>query len=185
MADPNLTESAWLRAKDDAIGVYKTPAFWIGAFLVGLLFAAASLIASEGQPLSTQVGVSLFCGTLSMIVTLVFVAAVQLAAAPVRQRNELRGAWTAPEAQTGIVVKLRNAYRKGCDLSARMEEKLPQERDWKAAEAWAEETAGLLAGSVPEEATREFFEAGAYESDLVRQIDDRTEELKKLIEGLG
>ncbi len=186
MAEPNLTESAWQKAKDDAWGVIKTPLFEIGGTMVGLVFGAAALIASEGQPGTTQAGASIFFGVLSVAVTLVFIFLVQLVAAPVRQRDELRGAWAAPAAQPKeIAVRLWNAYRKGCDLSTRMASRLPAEQDWQAGEAWAEETANLLAGNVPQETAREFFSAGSYESDLERQLDDRTEELKKIIEGLG
>jgi hypothetical protein len=78
MADPNLTESAWQRAKDGAAGAIKTPTFGIGATIVGLLFAAAALIASEGQPVTTQVGASVFFGVLSIAATLVFIFFAQL-----------------------------------------------------------------------------------------------------------
>jgi hypothetical protein len=152
---------------------------------VTLIVGAVAAVVSADGSTSIQIAIPVLGGAVALGMTFLAVLAFQLVAAPVRQRNELREAWKAPVTQTGIVVKLWNAYRKGCDLSARMEEKLPQERDWKAAEAWAEETAALLAGNVPEEATREFFEAGSYETDLVRQIDDRTGELKKLIENLG
>lgn len=185
MADPSLTESAWQRAKDDAAGVYKTATFGVALAIMELLAIPAGVLATAGHEDTTrQVVVPILSGALALAFAFIVILVVQIAAAPVRQRNELRKAWKAPKAQTGVVVKLWNAYRKGCDLSARMDERLPEERDWKAAEAWAEETADLLAGNVPETATRGFFEAGWYETDLVRQIDDRTGELKKLIEGL-
>lgn len=186
MADPNLTESAWQRAKVDAAGVYKTATFGVVLAMMELLAVPAAVLATVGhEDTARQVVIPILSGAFALAFAFIVVLTIQVAAAPIRQRNELRAAWSAPQAQTGTIVKLWNAYRKGCDLSARMEELLPQERDWKAAEAWAEETAGLLAGNVPEQAAREFFEAGGYETDLVRQIDDRTGELKKLIEGLG
>lgn len=186
MAGPDLTESAWQRAKDDAAGIYKTATFGVALAIMELLAIPAAVLATAGhEDTARQVVVPILSGAFALAFAFIVVLVVQIAAAPVRQRNELRGAWTAPEAQTGIVVKLWNAYRKGCDLSQRMEDKLPPERDWREAEAWAEETANLLAGNVPEESAREFFSAGSYDSDLVRQIDDRTGELKKLIDGLG
>jgi len=187
MPEPNLTESAWQRAKVDAGGVYRTTTFQLGGALVAAIFSALALIAQKGQPTSTQVAVLVLAAAVAILLSVIVVLVCQFAAAPVRQRNELREAWTSPSENqpTDIAVRLWNAYRKGCDLSARMEGQLAHERDWHAVEKWAEETANLLAGNVPEELAREFFSAGSYETDLVRQLDDRTGELQKIIKGLG
>ena len=187
MADPNLTESAWQKAKDDAWGVIKSPIFELGAAMVGLVFGAAALIASEGQPGTTQAGSAVFFGVLSFAITLTLIFLVQLAAAPVRQRNALRENWpsTSDEPNGDITVKLWNAYRKGRDLSQQMEGIPARARNWQAADAWAEETANLLDGNVPEEKARAFFSAGEFEEDLVHRMDDRISELHSIIEGLG
>lgn len=185
MADPDLNESAWRRAKNDAAGVYPTTAFQIGGALMTLIVGAIAAVASAHGNTSIQIAVPVLGGAVALGMTFLAVLAFQLVAAPIRQRNELRGVWSVPETQTGIAVRLWNAYRKGCDLSQRMDGKLPAEQDWQAGETWAEETAELMAGNVPEEIAREFFSAGTYEDDLARQIDARTSELSQIIHNLG
>lgn len=186
MADPDLNESAWQRAKNDSAGVYPTTAFQIGGALMTLIVGAIAAVASaDGNP-SIQIAIPVLGGAAALGMTFLAVLAFQLVAAPIRQRNELRGAWTAPEAQTGIGVKLWNAHRKGCDLSTRIATEPGRDSYYrKAAEEWTQETADLMAGNVSQEAARDFFTAGRYEGDLERQIDDRTTELEKIIEGLG
>ena len=71
MADPNLTESAWQRAKVDAAGVYRTTTFQLGGALVSAIFSAVALILQEGQPTSTQVAVVVLAAAVAILLSVV------------------------------------------------------------------------------------------------------------------
>jgi hypothetical protein len=186
MAEPNLTESAWQRAKDDAAGVYPTTAFQMGGALVTLIFGAIAAVASADGSTSVQIAVPVLGGSVALGMTFLAVLACQLVAAPIRQRNALREAWTAPEVQNGIGVKLWNAYRKGKDLEERLDDEPAHNSsyDREQVEQWSEETAALLAEAVPAEIGQTFFAAGQY-TDHSGRIQERTNALKKIIEDLG
>jgi hypothetical protein len=116
------------------------------------------------------------------------VLAFQLVAAPIRQRNTLRENWSSPMDQsTDIRLKLWNAYRKGTDLEQRLDDEPAGNvsYDRQQVEAWSEETAALLAEGVPADAGQEFFAAGEYVSELSALVAERTNALKKIIDGLG
>lgn len=190
MADPNLTESAWQRAQEDAARVIKSPHFGIGAAIVGLIFAAGALVASESQPVTTQVGATILFGALSIAVTLLFIFLAQLAAAPVRQRNELRQAWEPPSDPVrpiNIELALRNERRKasgfyrvrGNGTITRTKE------DEQGAEEWTNRVVDLLTEHVGSEAAREFIEAPRNVEQFKPRLDAQTRALDQIIDRLG
>ncbi|MBK5220953.1 MAG: hypothetical protein JJE35_14415 [Thermoleophilia bacterium] len=186
MADPNLTESAWQRAKVDAAGVYRTTTFQLGGALLTAIFSALALIAQEGQPTTTQVAVTILAAAVASLLSVVVVFACQLAAAPVRQRNELRNSWPEPIKTVNVDLTLRDAYRKGNDLAKELEGKQGYSRhDRELAKDWADGAVPLLAGNVPDQATREFMAAGGGESSFVRQLRQQVTALQKIINDLG
>jgi hypothetical protein len=188
MADPNLTESAWQRAKEDAAGIYKTATFGVALAIMELLAVPAAVLATAGhEDTARQVVVPILSGAVALAFAFIVVLVVQVAAAPVRQRNELRAAWSSPVGQpTDIGLRLWNAYRKGSELSRRLEDEPSRASyDRKQADQWAEETAELLAANVPKEVGQHFFSAGENEPNLSARVYDRAEALKKIIDGLG
>lgn len=189
MADPNLTESAWQRAKEDAAGVYPTTAFQMGGALVTLIFGAVAAVASAHGSTSIQIAIPILGGAVALGMTFLAVIAFQLVAAPIRQRNALREAWPSSlnQSSDGIVVKLWNAYRKGIDLEQRLDDEPARASfDRKQVETWSEETAALLAdAAVPAEASQKFFAAGQFAGSHSSRVADQTEALKKIIEDLG
>jgi hypothetical protein len=186
MADPDLTESAWQKAKNDAWGAIKTPTFGIGAAIVGLLFAAAALIASEGQPASTQAGATVLCGAASIGITLVFILLFQLVAAPVRQRDALRAAWETPEIETvNVGLSLRNLHRKGTELVHRYSGLGTGKPEEEEIEQWADGVVAFLAKQIPDDSTKAFLAAGESEPGAVRRLSARLQALQQIIDGLG
>src|ERR1700679_3853334 len=184
MADPDLNESAWQKAKQDGASAYTTTAFWIGAALMGLLFAAAALALSDGDSAATQAGASIFFGVLAITVTLGFVFVVQLAAAPVRQRNELRFVSNASRTPPiSFKVALNNAHRRGNDLHQRLAamETTPSRPDEELAEKWADEVVALIAMNAPDASTEAFIAAGGSEAGAVNKLRARVETLERVI----
>lgn len=187
MADPNLTESAWQRAKVDAAGVYRTTTFQLGGALLTAIFSALALIAQEGQPTTTQVAVPILAAAVAILLSVVVVLACQLAAAPVRQRNELREAWQAPAIETmNMDLSLRNAHRKGMDLAAHLQSgRGYTSNDTKRVERWTEDVVQLLADGVPSEDARAFLAAGGPGPSLINRLRARLTALQSIIDGLG
>ena len=188
MADPNLTESAWQRAKVDAAGVYQSTTFQLGGALLTAIFSALALIAQEGQPTTTQVAVPILAAAVAILLSVVIVFACQLAAAPVRQRNALREAWETPEIETvNVDLSLRNAHRKGDDLANQLESQRGlYSGDPRRVEDWTEEVAHLLAGNVPDEEARKFLEAATTKqgAGLVPRLRARLKALQQIIDKL-
>jgi hypothetical protein len=186
VAEPNLTESAWQRAKVDAAGVYRTTTFQLGGALLTAIFSALALIAQEGQPTTTQVAVPILAAALAILLSVVVVFACQLAAAPVRQRNQLRESWSEPIKTVNVDLTLRDAYRKGNELAKRLEQKTAWTRhDRSESEDWVDSVVPLLAGNVPDEATREFLATGGGEPSFVRRLRQQVTALQRIIDGLG
>jgi hypothetical protein len=187
MADPNLTESAWQRAKVDAAGVYRTTTFQLGGALLTAIFSSLALIAQEGQPTTTQVAVPVLAAAVAILLSVIVVLVCQLAAAPVRQRNELRAAWETPVIETvNVDLTLRDAYRKGNDLAKFLEQRQGYSRGHREeAQNWADNVVALLAGNVPDEAARDFLATGGGESSFVRQLRQQVTALQTIINGLG
>lgn len=182
VADPNLTESAWQRAKVDAAGVYRTTTFQLGGALMTAIFSALALIAQEGQPTTTQIAVPILAAAVAILLSVVIVFACQLAAAPVRQRNELRGAWESPAIETvNVEISLRNAHRKGDELLTQFgagRGYTTSQR--KEAEAWADGAISLMASRVPEEMSRRFLAAGEGQG-VPQRLRARVESLQAII----
>ena len=172
MADPNLTESAWRRAKEDAAGVYPTTAFQIGGALVTLIAGAIAAVVSANESTSIQIAVPVLGGAVALGMTFLAVLIFQLAAAPVRQRNALRANWptSAPRKSLNVEIALRNLHRKGDDLATRLEKEGYAEEDREKVDAWAEEVVALMTDNVPDDATRKFLEAGDEESGFISRL---------------
>ena len=190
MADPNLTESAGQRAKVDAAGVYQSTAFQLGGALVTAIFGALALIAQEGQPTTTQVAVPILAAAVAILLSVVVVFACQLAAAPVRQRNELRRAWNRPAEPVrpiNIELTLRNERRKasgfyrvrGDGMVTRTKE------DEQGAEEWTNRIVDLLTEHVGPDAAREFIEAPRRADKFKARLDAQTKALDQIIDRLG
>lgn len=186
MADPNLTESAWKRAKVDAAGIYNTTTFQLGGALLTAIFSALALIAQEGQPATTQIAVPILAAAVAILLSVVVVFAFQLAAAPIRQRNELRDSWSEPTRPVNVELTLRDAYRKGNDLAKELEAREGHtRRDKELSKNWADAVVPLLAGNVPDQGTRDFLAAGGAESSFVRQLRQQVTALEKIIDEMG
>lgn len=185
MAEPNLTESAWQRAKVDAAGVYRTTTFQLGGALLTAIFSALALIAQEGQPTTTQVAVPILAAAVAILLSVVIVFACQLAAAPIRQRNELREAWQAPEIETvNVEISLRNAYRKGDELLARLATRQGYTATQrKEVEAWADGVVSLMASRVQEDMSRRFLSAGEGQG-VTQRLRARVDSLRAIIREL-
>lgn len=187
MADPDLNESAWQRAKHDAERIYKTTTFGVALAIMELLAIPAAVLATVGQgDTATQVTVPILSGALALALAFIFVLVVQLAAAPVRQRDELRRAWKTPEIETvNVDLTLRNTHRRGNELAQHLEARDGVARGHREEiDAWVEEVVALLAAHLPDNAGQQFIAAGQDQKGPVRRLRLRVNALQQIIDGL-
>jgi hypothetical protein len=188
VADPDLNESAWQRAAENASRIYRTSEFGGAATLMTIIFGAVAAVAADGEKATTQIAILILGGAVALLLTFVVVLAVQLATAPVRQRNELRQAWRMPEIETvNVDLTLRNAHRRGNELAQGFEAKggSTTRTDREKADAWVEEVVALLAAHLPELFGQQFIAAGRNETGPVRRLRLRVDALQQIIDGLG
>lgn len=189
VVQPNLHESAWDRAKQAAGRTYRTTEFGVVTTVVSLVFVSgAVLFTSADAPTKTQVAVPILAGLLALALCFGVVLAVQVSAAPIRQRDELRQAWKPAPVQTmDVPLTLRNAHRKGSeiliDLKPRVRSGFHQE-DRDRPNEWADGVVELMAGNVPDDVTRRFIEAGRDESNFLTRLQIRLDELDAIIGSL-
>jgi hypothetical protein len=88
---PDLEQTAWQRGRRDAAAVYGSATFGIAVALVELVAIPAAVLFTVGETSTqTQVAVPILSGALALVLAFLAVLAVQVAAAPFRQRNEAR-----------------------------------------------------------------------------------------------
>ena len=189
MANPNLSESAWQRAKLDAEGIYKTTTFGVALAIMELLAVPAAVLATAGHnDTATQVAVPIISGALAVALAFIVVLVVQLAAAPVRQRNELRQGWDQPEpepAQTvNVELTLRDFRRKGSDLLKSFSGGYATE-DEEAAERWTAETIEFLSQNCETDLASRFIDASQNHTEFIRSLEARLSALRGIINSLG
>lgn len=162
MTGPNLSENAWQRAVQASARLCKTTAFGVAATLMTIIFGSVAAVVSAGQDTTTQIAAPILGGALALALTFATLFAVQLAAAPVRQRNELREAWDSDEPGRPIDIELilRNERRKASDFY-----RIQQGRavttavNRIAAEEWTNRVVELLTEYVDADAARKFIES--------------------------
>jgi hypothetical protein len=120
-----LEGGAWERAKADAMGVYRTPWFGLGAAIVELLAVPAAVLLTSDADTSTttQVAVPILAGAVALVIAFLSIFVAQLAAAPYRQRNELRRhVRSLPEGGTTSALLLEREQRANAERQVRKNE---------------------------------------------------------------
>ena len=152
------------------------------------IFSALALIAQEGQPTTTQVAVPILAAAVAILLSVVVVFACQLAAAPVRQRNELRATWEQPEIKTvNVGLSLQDLHRKGTELLHRfsvMQYGIGRPELEETAE-WADSVVAFLSEHAPEELTKRFIAAGQDVSAPLTRLEIRLGALQGILDELG
>lgn len=146
-----LTETAWERAKRDARRTYQSAEFAIASTLVGLLAAACALWAAAASETSTQadIAITVLAGVIGVAITVLAVAAFELAAAPIRQRNELRADWPASHSgergAPDVRLALLNFARRADDEADKLwRQGGTTSSDYERYEKWTEEVVAFL-----------------------------------------
>lgn len=181
MADPDLSESAWRRAKRDATGVYRSATFALSMVVLGLLAAAvAGLETSVRVDTETRILVPLVFGLGAVACGSLAVLVLEVAASPLRQRDELRRAWASP-APVDPGLALRDLRRRGRDLLAELG--TPDfTLDGRAVETWTSETVGLLAAHGGREQAERFLDASDGERGRVAALESRLAALDGIVD---
>lgn len=189
MSDPNLTESAWRRARSESVRIYPSTEFEVAAALMTIIAGAVAAVASAGETITAQIAVPIVGGAVALLFAFGVVFAVQLVAAPIRQRDELRRAWSRPEPQpvqpVNVELTLRNERRKGGDLLNSFVGALGHTTaDELAVEEWTEGLVDLLSEHLDADAAKRFIEATKHVSRFSDQLDARLRALDEIIRGL-
>jgi hypothetical protein len=152
-----------------------------------IIAGTIAAVASAGEDTTMQVAVPILGGAVALLMTFAVVLAFELVAAPVRQRNELRRAWTVPEIKTvNVGLTLRNAHRRGNELAQLLEARQGIGGGHREEiDAWVEEVVALLAAHLPDEAGQQFIAAGQNEAGPVRRLRVRVSVLQQIINELG
>jgi len=176
MGEPDLTESAWRRAKNDAEGVCGRMSFYIAGGLWLGAFSVLSLVAQKGQPVAIQVAVAASTATVAALLSVAAVFACQLAAAPVRQRNELRRASQAlkDKAQPGLTQQKNEELIQLTDGIGHMPGPIEVQE-------WTVYIVDFLVANAAEDLAEAFMAAGADETDARRRFQARLQTLRQII----
>jgi len=163
MPGPNQNESTWSRAQSDTTRVYGSTAFQVGSGLVttGATAGLVIALAGSGEPTQTQIAVPILAGVVSLMLCFGTIFLVQLAAAPIRQRNEARSQLDPGLTKTvDPRLELRNEIRKGDDLARAVRRKRGYtQADSETAEEWTNRVAEILAHHGTEAEAVKFVEA--------------------------
>lgn len=189
MAELDLNESAWQRAKRDAEGIYRTTTFGVALAIMELLAVPVAVLATVNHhDTATQVTVPILSGALALALAFGVILVVQLAIAPVRQRDELRRNWvqSEPVKPVNIELTLRNERRKANGFySVHNGAMVTTTEDQKGAEEWTNRVVDLLSEYVDADAAREFIEAPKNLTGLRRQLQAQTRVLDQIIERIS
>jgi hypothetical protein len=188
VTDLDLSESAWQRAVAESARIYPTISFGTAASLATIVVGAVAAVASAGDNTTTQIAYPIIGGALALALTFGVLFAIQLAAAPVRQRNELRDNWVRPESGRPINVELtlRNERRKANTFyRVRANGTFTRTKeDEEGAEEWTNRIVGLLTEHVGPDAAREFIEAPGNLTQFKPRLDAQTRTLDRIIDGI-
>lgn len=182
--DPNLHESAWERAKADAEAIYRSTAFYITEGIVGVIAAGIGILLTTGaDSTQTQVVVPILAGIIGVLLPLAAVLAVQVAATPRRQRDELRAAWPSGPIRQPVNVELtlRNFIRQAEDYAAVRDSWYRE--DMTAIEDWTNEVIAFLGEHATEHAAP-FTDAVRGERSPRRLLLGRANVLREIVSEL-
>jgi hypothetical protein len=185
MPNPDMDESAWRRAVDATAAVYGSTAFEIAFALVTAIVAAFAVLIGDGST-KDQIASAILIVASGMALVLFLVFAVQLALAPLQQRNELRSAWpTGPIREpVNVDLNLREFARKFQDLATKASEYQVLTPDFEsAADKLAEEAVQFSSEHVPSQA-KAFIELPP-QTSFVRVQQARSRTLRSIADELA
>ena len=189
MAHPDLTESAWHRARENAARIYPSTEFEVAASLITIVVGAVAAVVSAGSNATTQIAVPVIGGALALAVSFTAVFLAQLIAAPKRQRDELRAAWNPgePIKPIDIGLVLRNERRKAAGFyRVQNGAMVTTKEDQRGAEEWTNRIVDLLSEHVDADAAREFIEAPrGVQGGLGHQLQAHVGALDRIIARIG
>jgi hypothetical protein len=189
---PNLHESAWTRAVSKSAGLYTTAAFGVGVALAEAVVVPISILfTASSSRTEVQIVVPILAGALTLALSLLSVFFVQLMAAAVQQRNELRAGWATTAASQAVhpEIQLLNFARVGEEKAQEMNNRdTPTQWQRTDAEEWTNAVVEFLEAHVPARG-REFLEAGrnwgADSDNLHLRIEAKAQQLRDIASDLS
>lgn len=190
---PDLQESAWTRAVRQSAVIYKSAAFGLAVALAeAVVVPLTVLVTAHSSRTEVQIAVPILAGALTLTLALVGTFVVQLTAASVQQRNELRAGWTtAPAAAPpNPEIQLLNFARIGEEKAeeVRRREVGPTARQQADVEEWTNAVVDFLEAHLPDRG-REFLDAGrnwgADSRNLHLRISEKARKLREIAADLS
>ncbi|MGC1853394.1 MAG: hypothetical protein WA687_13240 [Solirubrobacterales bacterium] len=181
MAKPDLSESAWWRAKREAIRAYRSATFALSMTVLSLLTAAlAGLNTPDNADTRTELLMPLAFGLAALVVGCLLVLAFEVAAAPLRQRNELRRTWVSLD-PLDPDLELKDLRRRGRDMLAELG--TPNfSLDGDAAETWTLEVVEFLGTHGDREQAELFLDVSDGKRGPVPALESRLAALDGIVE---
>jgi hypothetical protein len=158
MGEPDLTESAWRRAKRDVEGACRTTAFSLGSPPWIAVFSSLSSPGQEGRPIMIQVAVAVLTTAVAIILLIDIILACQLAAAAVRQRKEMIQASLTLEDEI-LAGMMRQMSEELIQITAAADRNAIEMQQWTVG------VVDFLVVNVSEDAAEAFMVAGAHETE--------------------
>lgn len=188
--NPNLDESAWSRALTATGRVYGSSTFQIGLSIVFLLASGIALIFTADSDASTvkKAAVTVVVGLVALVLVLIGAFLFELAAAPLRQRNQLRRAWPTEPIRKPVDSELavREFARRGEDREKKITDfsggYTSDDLEWT--ERWTAEIVQFLSEHVASE-TAFFISASKDAGNVHAQLGSRVQALEEIAERLA
>lgn len=186
MTSPALHESAWALAKKNTAAVYGSGSFSIATALISVLTAAIAGLLSFEEDVVKVVLVSLAVGLAGIAVCLAAVFAFQIAAAPLRQRNELRAAWSSPDQleTPEVLVALTDFSRRADDLLSECRVEGYTSTHEQELEKWTQEVVAFLGRHCEAHLAQEFALASKGSETFVVRLEKRLVALNSIAASL-
>jgi hypothetical protein len=180
---PDLEQSAWKLAKANTAGVYRSAAFNISTALIFLLAGTIATAASSGGESKEVATVGLLAGLAGLICCVAAVLIFQVAAAPLRQRDELRQAWRRlgrPEVPP-VPVALTDFSRRADDLLRKCKAAGFTTNDEETLETWTREVVLFLSRYCNQHSAQAFALASRHSGSFFVRLEKRLAALEEII----
>ena len=182
---PDLHQSAWTAATENARATCKTTAFNTALAMITVIVGGLGVIVPSTADLADRIAIPIVAGVAAIALTYAATLAVHLVVSPLKQRNELRRTWPPPDAARPIspALRLRDFARLADDRRVRLGRYMNVDAEDEASyDQWASDTMMFVAEHAPTSAKE--YASLPPSSELETQYEARADFLRKIAESL-